>query len=313
VRRPALLIVVAASVSAFLAWVGHVLPGGAMWDATQLWLATRALVAGLDPYQVVQGRLPYPLFYPLPAVLVFAPLALLPLEVARLAWAALQGGVMAFAGLRVPVLLVAMLSGAYVDALMLGQWSPFLTAAAVLPALGFVWAAKPSIGLAMFVGFPSRIAFIGGVTLVALSLLLLPTWPQAWLHAVRSQIYLPPVLRPGGFLLLLAFLRWRDPAGRLLGTLSLIPQSCALYETLPLFLCCRDKRQAYALAILTYVTAFLSQWMYPWDRTTQLLEANLGQRWGVVLPLVYLPVLGLVLWPFRHRVLAVRLAWRRPA
>lgn len=48
--------------------------------------------------------------------------------------------------------------------------------------------------------------------------LLLPHWPVDWLDALRgAPHYAPPVQRPGGFLLLLAFLRWRQPEARMLG------------------------------------------------------------------------------------------------
>jgi hypothetical protein len=45
-------------------------------DLDQLLVGARALVAGRDPYhEVVAAGLPYPLYYPLPAVLLVLPLA----------------------------------------------------------------------------------------------------------------------------------------------------------------------------------------------------------------------------------------------
>jgi len=49
-----------------------------------------------------------------------------------------------------------------------GQWSPILTASALLPMLVFVWAAKPSLGLALAVGYASRPAIIGALVLTAI-------------------------------------------------------------------------------------------------------------------------------------------------
>ena len=63
-------------------------------DFDQLWFAAQALFRGADPYAAVlqaRGRLTYPLYYPLPAVVLVAPLALLPLGTARLAFAGACG------------------------------------------------------------------------------------------------------------------------------------------------------------------------------------------------------------------------------
>ena len=48
------------------------------------------------------------------------------------------------------------LSAPAIQALFSGQWSPWLTAAIGLPWLGFMWAAKPTIGATLFAGWPSR-------------------------------------------------------------------------------------------------------------------------------------------------------------
>jgi hypothetical protein len=48
-----------------------------------------------------------------------------------------------------------------------------------------------------------------------------------------------PLLRPGGFLLLLALLRWRLPEARLLFALSIPPQTPSFYDPLLLFVVCR--------------------------------------------------------------------------
>src|SRR6185312_6391081 len=70
-------------------------------DFDQLWYGARALLGGRDPYaEVGPGRafdFPWPLYYPLPALLLVVPLAGMPLLVARAVFVALGAGVVAYA------------------------------------------------------------------------------------------------------------------------------------------------------------------------------------------------------------------------
>jgi hypothetical protein len=228
-------------------------------------------------------------------VLFLVPIARLPLELARAIWAGLGAALFTAAGLRYGRgLFVALLSASFLNTVVQGQWSTYLTAAAVLPWLGFMWTGKPSISAALFVGFPSRQAIIGGVVLVAVSLLLRPTWPGEWLGAIRNAELLPLVARPGGLLLLLALLRWRLPEGRLLAALACVPQTVGLYETLPLFLIPRSRWQGYLLAILSYAAAFWAVLLYPQPQG-QPVEAVHSYRWPVLFVCLYAPALLMVL------------------
>jgi hypothetical protein len=103
---------------------------------------------------------------------------------------------------------------------------------------GFLLSVKPNVGLALWIARPTRQAVIGAAVLLALGLLVLPTWPRDWLNALQQQNahLVPPVLRPFGWLLLLAGLRWRRPEGRLLLALALIPQNTLPHELVPLVL-----------------------------------------------------------------------------
>ena len=77
------------------------------------------------------------------------PLARLPLELARAIWAGLVAALFTVAGLRYGRgLLVALLSASFLNTVLQGQWSTYLTAAVILPWLGFVWVGKPSISAA---------------------------------------------------------------------------------------------------------------------------------------------------------------------
>jgi hypothetical protein len=110
---------------------------------------------------------------------------------------------------------------------------------------------------------------------------------------LRESIHVAPVLRPGGWLLLLALIRWRTPEGRLLAALACVPQTGGLYDTLPLFLTIRHRAQGYALAALGFVPAVLIASM---RRHPLPLAEELAREWPTLLPL-YLAALGFVLWP----------------
>jgi hypothetical protein len=263
-------------------------------DFDQCWIAARALLRGQDPYTaVIQAGWPWPLYYPLPAVLVAVPFTAVPMALARVAFAGLGAGLLAY-GITARGWwgLAALASSPLLDALTNVQWSPLLTAAALLPAAGWVLAAKPTIGLPLWSAFPRRASAIGALTLTGVSLLVLPHWPALWLAAGSTASHIrPPIMRPGGFLLLLALLRWRRPEARLLAALACVPHSPALYEALPLFLAASTGREMLMLALLSYVP-YGAILLLP--AGLPLAEWN-AARWPVMLVLLYLPVLLLVL------------------
>jgi len=302
-KRDAALIALAAAISGFLCWLAYRLPPPTTSDFDQFWVAARALLSGADPYAVVPTTGTHaPLFYPLTAALVGLPFAALSLSAARVAWAALSGAAFTWAAIRwgrgLPA---ALLSASFLNALMQGQWSPLLTAGAVIPALSWIWAAKPSIGAALFVAFPSRRALVGCLLIVAAAFLVLPAWPFRWHEALgQTGLYLAPVVRPGGFVLLLALLRWRQPEGRLLAGLACVPHLTGLYDTLPLFLIPRTRWQGYALAGLSYVAAFTQLTLAP-RLPGMTLDATVTARWPYVLVFIYLPALVMLLLPRRDR------------
>jgi hypothetical protein len=142
-------------VGGLIGTLAALLPPPSQWDGLQLYLGARALLAGQDPYAVVPRQFPYPLYYPLPAVLLAVPFAWLSPVGARIAWAAVTGGIFAYAFRGRPQLL-ACLSAPFLVCGDPGPPRPALMAAAVVPGLGFLWAAKPSVGLALFAAYPSR-------------------------------------------------------------------------------------------------------------------------------------------------------------
>ncbi|HET6347114.1 MAG TPA: hypothetical protein VFH51_19425, partial [Myxococcota bacterium] len=111
-----------------------------------------------------------------------------------------------------------------------------------------------------------------------------------WQATVARLHHTPHAMRPGGFLLLLALLRWRRPEGRLLAALALVPQTTALYETLPLGLIAGNRPQAAAFAAVTVAAhlLYLAGPQGPWP-------VGAEYQWWVMLFLIYLPALVIVL------------------
>jgi hypothetical protein len=228
---------------AFIAYFSmHSHPQHLAKDLSYPWRAARALLDGHNPYDVIQAVGPYPfnapLFYPLPAAITVLPLAPLRPEVAGAIFIGLSAALLAWALLReAPHQLWLFASAPFVQACILGQWSPLLTAAALLPVLQFAAAAKPTIGLVAWLYRPSWKGVAIAAVLVAISLVVLPTWPRDWLAAAATTgKYRGPATTLIGCFLLLGLLRWRRREGRLFVALSLVPQLPVFYDTLPLWL-----------------------------------------------------------------------------
>jgi hypothetical protein len=229
-------------------------------DFTYPWRAARALLAGQDPYVVIQPIGGYPFEnrfpYPLSAAVAVLPIAWLNAATSAalffgLSTAALTWGMLAEGGLWRLWLLA---SAPFAMTLALVQWGPLLMAGALLPALGWALVCKPTVGFALFGSRPSWSAAAGCAALIAISLLFLPGWPLEWLRTVTHVEGHPAlVTRPFGWIPLLALLRWRDPDARLVALMAVVPQNPYLYDQLPLWLVARTGRSALALAALSWI------------------------------------------------------------
>jgi hypothetical protein len=201
--------------------------------------------------------LDFPFFYPLTASVVVLPLAWLPELPATFVFVWVSTALLAYAVTRDGWYRLPMfLSSAFVIAARRGQWSPLLSAAYCLPWLAWVLPAKPNIGLAVFSSLSSermvRIAVFGGSLLLLVSLALLPSWPQEWLAKLpEARHTAAPVMQRGGFLVLLALLRWRRPEARMLVALACIPHSMYWYDVLPLMLIPATFRESLVLALVS--------------------------------------------------------------
>ena len=235
-------------------------------DFDQVWAGARALWQHKDPYAVVgPGRefgWRWPLYYPLPALVLVAPLGLLPVLAARAVFASLSTALLAWAitrdgWSRLPIFL----SVSFFVTIELGQWSALYAAAFFIPAAGLAAFAKPNFGLALAAASHRRYALawltLGTLTLLGISQLVQPGWHHAWLANLRGADHFKPhVLRPLGFLLLLAALKWRRPEARWLLALALIPQAPSFYDQLLLSVICLRTRESLVFAVSTIALFF---------------------------------------------------------
>jgi hypothetical protein len=261
------------------------------WD--QVYQSVRALWQGRDPYVVVHYG-GWPTNYPLTAYVASMPFGLLPLAVARATFVGLGSGLLAYAlTARGWWGLAAFGSASWLSAFFVCQWSPFLAGASALPGLAaFNVILKPTVGLAIASLRPRTRPLLWAAAVAALTVILWPSWPFSWLDIARgSPTVESPLLRPGGFVLLLALLRWQLPEGRLLAVLAIVPQTSMLYETLPLFLVPNSAREMLWLTVLSLVGAVCS---YTFVHETTL-TATIAARWPYLLVTVYLPTLLIVL------------------
>lgn len=234
-------------------------------DFTQLWFSARALRAGLDPYVLIGPGLTYdwsyPLLYPLTAAVSALPLAALSAPLANAVFTFVGATAFAWALSRHGYgALIGFFSASMFVAVQIVQWAPLFAGAMFIAPLGIFLAAKPTIGAAVFVARPSWWAIYGGIALVVIATLMLPTWPLEWLDAFRRNAVLnpitaphsPPVALPGGFLVLACLTRWRRPEARLVAALACVPQTLMPYETVPLFLVPTAWQDALLLTALSW-------------------------------------------------------------
>ena len=220
-------------------------------DFDAIWAGARALVAGQNPYAAIQSPpWPWDLQYPLPTLLVALPFSVLPLAIARATFIGLSTALLAW-GLTArawwPLWMLA--GGQMLLAVEAVQWTPLFAAGVLLPAVRWIWGAKPTTGAVLFAAYPDRRTVIGGIMLVAAAFLLFPGWIHDWLGAAGRAPHRPGVLHLGGVLLLLALLRWRRPEARQIAAVALVPLSPHVYEALPLLLLARSRREMLVLTL----------------------------------------------------------------
>jgi hypothetical protein len=219
-------------------------------------------------------------------VLLAVPFTGIPLGLARPIFDVLVGWAFVYAlwKYRGGYALLALVSGAYLFAMANGQTPPLMVAASLIPALSFLLAVRPNTSASLWFARPSWAALLGASAFLALSLVVLPSWPRDWWMALplESSELAPPVLRPFGFVLLLAALRWRLPEGRLIFATAFIPQTTLPYELVTLALIPANRLEMAIFVAGTWGAVAAAD---------QLPQAG----WLVTLCAVYLPMLYLVL------------------
>ncbi len=261
-------------------------------DFDAIWAAARALRAGHDPYAAIPSPpWPWPLQYPLPAVLVALPFSFLPIDLARGAFVGVSTALLAY-GLtgRAWWPLWMLTGGQMVAAIGSVQWTPLFAAGVLLPLLRVLWAVKPTTGAVLFAAYPDRRVLYGGAALVALAFAVWPGWTESWLAAAGTAPHRPAVLRIGGFMLLFALFRWRRPEARQVAATALVPLGPYLYEGLPLLLLARSRREMLMLTLCGTVGLLAG--------LTIQRQGGPGHNpidWMIVFLSCYLPALLLVL------------------
>jgi hypothetical protein len=268
-------------------------------DFAQVWYGAQALLSSDNPYRAFGpgSAVPwqFPPLYPAPAMALAFPLTALPRHVAESLVVGFGAAAMAWATTRTgpeyPALF-AFASMSFFHTIQAAQWSPLMIGAALCPAFGFLLVAKPTIGGALFVFNPTKIAFFTGIAVVLATTLVWPWWIGEWLKVLPAGTHIKaPITRWGGPLVLLALLRWRRREARLLVALACVPQTPELYEAIPLFLIPRRLESGAFLAGLTFVVWGIREQLRPYDSYESWMDVS----GTLMVLLLYLPMLVLVL------------------
>jgi hypothetical protein len=100
-----------------------------------------------------------------------------------------------------------------------------------------------------------------------------------------------PVRVAGGFLLLLALVRWKEPEARTLAALAFVPQTFSSYDSLLVFLVPRTRSEALVLVTTTTIVTGIIGYVGPARTYAETVHRFAPLR----IALVYLPAVAIVL------------------
>jgi hypothetical protein len=268
-KRQRITVAVAiATLAAIIPWYMIAVARVTVSDFSQMHYSARLLLfGGGDPYKLVPVVVTgFPFFYPLTAVVLTLPLGFLSELNASLVFAWVSAFTLVFAVTKKGWhLLPIVLSVPFLIVIARGQWSALLAAGFMIPSLGVLFSAKPSVGFALMAAHPSRRVIIsavgGGLLLAVIGLLYLPRWPLEWLESLRaSGVQQIPIAHPAGVIAALALVRWRRPEARLIFLLACVPQTLSWYETLPLLLVAATFRESLLLSLASFLPILVEAW-----------------------------------------------------
>lgn len=291
-------------------------PGGMAGDYTWYWRAAHALLDGQSPYKVIKPVGPYPFDvgfnYPMTTAIFMVPFANLSPALGSAIVMGIGTCLLAFGITRDGFGRLGVFgSMPFFVVLESGQLAPLIAAAALIPALGWLSSMKPNIGLASVAYNPSFIVIALNIVVLLISVVMYPHWPMEWLDMIRHRApgnYGSPLMIPGGFLLLLSFLRWKRPEARLLAVMSIVPQSLLFTDQLMLWLVPKTRNESMILSILSFPAMFIGAAMVGPHPGVAAYSRSMGPA---ILALLYLPCLIMVLrrpnegqipeWPLLRR------------
>lgn len=155
-----------------------------------------------------------------------------------------------------PWRLLLLFSAPFIGSVKFAQWSPLIVAAWYIPILAPTMAIiKPQIALPVALNRISRPGWLVAGCLLLITLVICPTWPIEWLGMSTGYEYFIPILAPGGFLLALAALKWKDERARLLLGMAALPMR-GPYDPLAL---CIIPENIFQMAVLVLTT-----WLAPY-------------------------------------------------